>query len=302
MSKSLSAVEQARLAIFTAMTPDTQAVARELETTYSKVAMGFAISQYDVGARIVEVVDDESRFGQASISVKQLAQYLNVHGGPGTLYGLANVARMFDREFVKTTSAKPMANGNFMSVGHWVCLTRLEDPKGRKALVSRILAEGLSVGDLEKEIQSGAAGSRKNARAGGRNPVRPTSVMVGLQKTYQIANTWVRWQKVAVEDVAAGLDTIPPDKVDDAIIAKTRETIALVTKAEEAAAAVRSQLEAGLAHLEEVVDGRKDAAAKPPEYDEGEATPAATAGPAKKPGLKKKGKKKVKKKGKATAV
>ena len=62
---------KSRLAIFNKMLPATQEVAKAYEEKFGKAAHDIVITQYNLGARICAVIENEGEYGSGA--VKQLA-------------------------------------------------------------------------------------------------------------------------------------------------------------------------------------------------------------------------------------
>lgn len=265
MSKTtMTPIEKARLAVYNKMKPATQEVAKQFEEKLGKGATAIVLVQYDMGARVADIVEDENEYGSGA--VKQLAEYLSIPGGETMLYGMMNLARTFDKEYVKTNTLRPMTNSHYMSLQHWLQLMKISEEAKRDKMLERILRESMSANDLEKEIRSGAAGTTKNARQGGRKPKTPSSPILGLQTTFQLANKFIRWEEVADKSVFDRLDEIEPDKVNENLVKKTKETLAMVETTIEKATEMKGRLETNVERLEEVMSKKAEAAAD--EYDE----------------------------------
>jgi len=290
-------IEKARLSIYKKMSPALQEVAKTFEEKLGKGATAIVVIMYDMGSRLKEVVDDEGTYGSGA--VKQLADYHGIPGGETMLYGMMNLSKAFDKEYVKTNSLRPMANGHYMTLGHWLHLMKIQDDTKREKMLERVLRESISANDLEKEIRAGAAGGTKNARQGGRKPKAPSSPIMGLQKTFELANKFVRWDDVAQTAVFDNIDEMEPDKVTDNLLAKAKTTLEMVEKVGETAESMKTHLEANIERIEKVLESKAENAAE--EYDEEEADQkpkkkAKAAKPSENGKAEKDGKKKKKKK------
>lgn len=224
MSKNaISPIEKKRVALLKEMTPATRQVAEDFETRLGRGAQGIILIQYDMGSRVAEVMENEGEYGSGAI--KQISEYLNIAGGETTLYALRNFAESFDKDYVKELSAKPMSNGQFLSVGHWFKVMQLRDRKTQDKIFDRIFRESLTVNELEKEIRGLGTHGKKNARqGGGRKPATPTSPIAGLQTAFQIAQKWANLEPVLEESVFDAIDELPPDRVNEALLEKLQQT------------------------------------------------------------------------------
>ncbi len=290
-------MEKARLSLYRKMTPATQEVAKAFEEQLGNGAAGVVLIQYKLGARVAQIVEDEGTYGNGA--VEQLAQFLAIPGGATSLYGMMNFSKTFDQKYVVVNSKRAMANGQFLTLTHWLNLMKIADEAKRTKWLEKVLKESMSANDLEKEIRSGAAGGTKNARQGGRKPKTPTSPMLGLQATYQLFNKLARWEETAEDAVFDKIDEMEPDKVTENLIAKAKETLTMATSACEKAEEMRDRLEKNVERLEEVWEKKAEEAAE--DYDEDEegegkkkAVKPSTNGHAGKNGTGKKKKKKAK--------
>lgn len=297
MSTTITPIDKARLSIFKKMTPATQEVAKEFEGKVGNAATGIIILQYSLGARVKAIVDDEGTYGSGA--VKQLAEYLAVKGGESYLYSLMNFSDTFEKDYVKQKSSIAMANGEYMTVTHWLQLMKISEEKAREKMLDRVYKESMSANDLEKEIRAGAGGKTKNARQGGRKPKTPSNPMVGLQGIFALSNKFVRFEEVAEKAVFDVLDEIEPDKVTDNLVEKAEKALEIVEQTVEKANEMKDRLETNLERLKEIREKAAESAAE--EYDEEapkkkskkDKAHAESNGDGKKKGKKKKSKKPV---------
>lgn len=264
MSEITSPVDKARAKLFKQMTPATQAIAKEFGEDAKKAATGIVMIQYRLGTRVQAAVENEGEYGSGA--VKLLADYLGTPGGESYLYSLMNFAKSFEKDYVKQKCAIEMANGQHLTITHWLQLMKVEDEGAREKLLKQVFAESMSAGDLEKQIRAGAAGKTKNARQGGRKPKTPSSPLVGLQQIFALDNKLVRFFDVAEKSVFDVLDEISPDKVTENLVERTETALQAVTEANEKTGEMKERLEANLERLKEVREKAEEAAAE--EYDE----------------------------------
>jgi hypothetical protein len=219
--RALAPAEKKRAELYKEMTPQCREVAKDFDGKLQQSARGTIMIQYDMGARMAQVMDDEATYG--SNAAENLAAYLAIRGGATTLYSLRTFADTFDKEFVKLHSNKPMLNGDYLSIGHWFQLMKLAEKSDQEKFLKRVINESLSSNELEREIR--AHGGKKHKRQGGRNPSKPTSVLAGLQQTFQVANKFVRLEDVMSKHVFDAIDEIAADKVTPDLLTKL-ETVA----------------------------------------------------------------------------
>jgi len=267
-TNAVTPVAKKRLALLKEMTPATREVAQDFETRLGKVAHGIILTQYDMGSRVAEVMENEGEYGSGA--VKQLAEYLNVAGGETTLYALRNFSESFDKEYVKEYSLKPMGNGQFLSIGHWFKLMQLKDRKTQEKMLDRIFKESLTVNELEKEVRALGSKDKKNARQGGRKPATPTSPIAGLQTAFQLAQKWSNLVPVLEENVFDSIDELPPDRVNEALLEKLNETKEKIEEMTEKGQSALERVTANIERVETVLANKSEEGSEEDGDEEGE--------------------------------
>lgn len=222
MSKELSPIEKRRQDVYKHMTPQLREVADAFFAKIGKLAAGMILTQYDIGARVSEVLSAETTYGTEA--VKQLAEYLAIPGGETMLYDARNLAETFEKEYVRSWSMQPMADGSHMCVGHWFALTRVKDAKEREKLLKRVLSESMAVRELQAEVRASGV-ETKNSRQGGRKPKTPTSPVIGLQRLFEMGQRLNNYEDVADKSTFDAIEHMPPDRVDDNLVEKLEKTI-----------------------------------------------------------------------------
>lgn len=264
MSEIAVPADKARQKLLKQMTPATRAIAMEFGEDAKKVSVGIVMVKYRLGVRVAAIVADEGEYGNGA--VKLLAEYLGVPEGETGLYSLMNFAKAFEKDYVKQKSQLEMANGNHLTVSHWLQLMKVEDDTAREKLLKQVFSESMSAGDLEKHIRAGAAGKTKNARQGGRKPKTPSSPLVGLQQIFALDNKLVRFFDVAETSVFDVLDEIAADKVTETLVERIENALKAVQEAKEKTGEMETRLEANLERVKDILEKATDAAAQ--EYDE----------------------------------
>ena len=100
----------------------------------------------------------------------QLAVYLAVDGGTKGLAMLRRWHDTVDEETVRSYTTRPMANGAYLTVEHWLAIVKIKDAGERQRLLDQTVAEGLSSRDLARRVRG--ADSSKNHRPGAGRPVQ----------------------------------------------------------------------------------------------------------------------------------
>jgi len=273
MANSVTPVEKARAKLLTQMTPATREVAQEFLTSTVRTATGVVMFHYNLGQRIAQVVNDEATFGDSAVEL--LAGYLGIKGGPTYLYALRNFAETFDKEYVKQNTSNLMANGDTLSVAHWLNLTKLSEEAARTNMLKRVFAESMSSKDLDAEIKAGMAGNRKNTRQGGRNPKVPSNPLIGLHSICQMGVKIVRFEPVANSSVFDALDALSPDHVTADVLKRTQSALEQLDETLEKMHHMQKRLQGNVKRLQSIRNGPRAIADKTEDKAETGAKPAA---------------------------
>lgn len=289
--------DKARIKLFEKMTPATQEVAREFDGKIQTTSVGVIMNAYKMGARVAAIVENEAEYGDNAVNL--LAGYLNIPGGETVLYMYMNIAKAVDKDFIKAKSSIAMANGQYLTLSHWVQLAKLEDPKNRDSLLEKVYKKSLSARDLEVEIRAGVGGKTKNARQGGRKPKAPSSAAVGLQQVFALGNKYTRFTEIADVSVFDALDELEPDKVTGVLVERAEKALEITRDVATKAADAAGRLEGNISRLKDVL-AAAEKKADAGEDAEPEEKPAKKKGKAEAPAgkgdkTKKKKKKKAKK-------
>lgn len=221
MANAVAPIQKKRAEILQEMTAAGRKVAEEFEKKLGIGAQGIVMVQYDLGARLADVFENEADYGTGYC--KQLAAYLSIPGGETTLYSLRNFSQAFERGFVKDETTQPLANGQYLELGHWVKLSQLKDRSDVKAYLKRIRTESMSARELSREISATGAKLR-NSRQGGRKPSAPSSPLAGLQQTFSLAQKFANLEDVLETNVFKAIDHMPAESVNETLQVKLGET------------------------------------------------------------------------------
>lgn len=212
---ALSPAEKQRQNLFKQMTPDTQQIVTDYQGRIAKANTGTVIMQYDLGAHVAQMIQEEAKFGSGA--VKLVAAYLG--SDEALMYNLRQFAAEFDRDYVRTLSGREMGNGKMLSVGHWFQVMKLKDKDDQKKILEKVFKQSLTVGDLELEVRT--TGKTKNARSGGRKAKVPSSAIIGLQKSWQLLNAFNNYEDQVMEkSVLTAIDKMGEEDVTDALLEK----------------------------------------------------------------------------------
>jgi hypothetical protein len=238
MSASTDLTVKAREIIFQEMDPVTQAAAQE---GLKKVESGRKIAvlvSYDLGTIVNSVLEAKHlNETQQRQELKKLAAYWNQPElGPTTLYDLRNVAIGFDRDFVKAQVESPMANGQYLSWGHFRELQKMptDTPAGVKAQMARlkqIRHHCMTVNELELEGQGRRDSEIK--RMGGRKPSLPKTPTAMLQKIYTTVQLTDNYLQAMSEPLGGIFLEMPPQDVDAQFVANIDSTLARMAEAQQ---------------------------------------------------------------------
>lgn len=259
---AVAPIEKKRAMALKAMPEALQEVAHDLEAKLGRGSAGIITIQYNMGCRINDVLKDEGKYG--SKAIEQLAEYLPLPGSTPKsrqqmLYSLKNLASEFEREFIDSWSKKPMANGHFLELSHWLQLMKLKSRKDQEKMLGRILKNSLSSLDLEKEVRAGAGGGTKNTRQGGRKPKTPSSAIAGLQATFTMANKLANYEPVVEENVFGVIEEMPADEVTEVLLANLEKTVEALETTAEKVEAMKEKGEECLERVKGILADRDEA-------------------------------------------
>ncbi len=294
------AFEKARQKLLAEMTEPTQQIAQECDTMLDKGNRGITRTFYNIGARMVEALDEAKQGEYGSNAAKQLASYISYfEGDTNKLYNLRQVAITFDEAFVNEYSEKKIGKGEHMSIEHWVQLSRIAKPAERQKMLDAVVTHGLSAAEVARRIRSGEV-QAKNIRGGGRRVAPPSSLLSGLEKLRADSLKVTNYLKMCDKHVFGKIASMAVADFSDTLVAKLEadkaELATLRTKLDEADKSIDACLVRGKKALSEK-EAKKAAEAKAAKA--GKATPAK---PAAKPAKPKAAKPKIKAKRPAAAT
>ena len=205
-----------RAEILTMMRPKTQEVAKAIIKQAGVAAKGIISIQYNVGARIAEVVRNPEIYGIEAVT--QLADYSGYPGGATALYALKNFADAFTKEYVVQQTSTLMEDGRPLRYGHFLAIMRVRGKDNQQKLLKQTRVNAWGVNQLQKEIHANY--DVINARSGGRSPATPTSPAAGLQKLFSVAQQLDNYLPVLQVSVLDKLAELAPDQVTRALLDK----------------------------------------------------------------------------------
>jgi hypothetical protein len=232
------------------MTDDLQQVALDFENKLKKRARMQCLVEWDMGSKVREIIEEEAHYG--SNAVQQLADYLGKQAT--TVYNWRNFAEAFDRQFVDTTSAEPMSNGEYLDTKHFYVMMKVTDGRKQRKLWNQVKQLSWSANQLEAEV--GATAETKNDRSGGRKPQRPVSPSAGLESIRKDAQKVENLIPMICEASCDEIDEMSPDAVDEMLfeaLTKARDTVA---KMHDAAGVLLDRFDANIERVERVLEAK----------------------------------------------
>ena len=120
----------------------------ELQDLLGKGLRGEAQAKYDSGRVVADVMDKPKRYGEQGVKLLGKAFRLDVD----TLYGYANVARVWSATDFKKLMTRTGDLGVPLTFSHLIELSKVKEAKKRDRLIERCLDEGLTVRELKNAL------------------------------------------------------------------------------------------------------------------------------------------------------
>jgi len=113
---------------------------------------GMCMLWYDMGHRLRKVFLEEAKYG--SNAMEQLAEYLGYARDEGVqfLHAMRLLAESFDRDFVHRQLQEPMADGQPLRFGHFMCVREVASIAKRKQWLDLARKKCLSPESLDKIV------------------------------------------------------------------------------------------------------------------------------------------------------
>jgi hypothetical protein len=226
------------------MSPKLQDLAKQIDRKVKTADRGNVLIAHAIGELLAHATEKEGIFD--SKPLERIAQYIVIPGGDRTLATYRHLAVTFDRPFIEAELAKPLANGQLLTVSHFVEVSTIAQPEVRREILDWIRRECISIADLRDELVT--RGLRSSIKKGGgrRKAKRPVSPLAGLHRFSAQAQQVVDYAGVLTQ-VFAEIQEMPPAEV-------SKELRNEVENAESAAANAIEQLQTLMQQLK----GAKD--------------------------------------------
>jgi hypothetical protein len=300
---ALTVIEQKRQDLLAEMTPALQDVTKYFEQKMGKTAGGIVKARYDMGSRLLPVIDEARTHLYGQNAMPQLAAYFDIPGGVTALYNLANFARSFDREFVVEQASLPLSNGRYLELGHFFQIMQVQSKADQRKLFAKVRAEGWSVNQLDAELKAAShlktvQRGRGKGRGPGRNPGRPTSPAAGLQTAFAQAQKLDNYLlSVMEESVFEPLEEVAPADVDERLFERWGTTRDQLEQTATDIAGTLERMRPVEERLRQIQEARRQAAEQAAEaladadedFEPDEPLPSTPPAPAKKAAAKKSG-------------
>jgi len=234
----------------------TKALRRIYHDGAERLAKGdaaFVLTRYDIGAELIEIEEDEEKYGKAA--VRQLAIAWGVSSSPDSganmLYAWRAIASRWSRDQVKALLDRRGVRQTTICLEHLIELNRIRSDKDLTKYTERIFEEGLTAGDLASEIT--AKLDRKRSSSGGRKPTPPRSPMAGLQQIVEMTKTFVGRSSVWESGIFHKLEEAAPSTIDESILSKLEQVQAQQQKMIKTSKSMVARIEACAARVRRVL-------------------------------------------------
>lgn len=209
--------------------------------------------RYEIGVEVVEVLDNESRYG--SHALVQLSEALGGDMSDSELYHYAQLARTFTATELEKLSKRYTKKGNVISWGKLRELLPLE-PGQRKTLLKRLFEEDLTVRQLaalKKEL-TGASGKA------GRGPSIPKTPIAACDQIHKLIGELQKRHEYWEDSLFAKIRELPMDELasQEVLLDRLRTIDADVTWLQDTAGDLKYQVDQALRRvMGEVVNAER---------------------------------------------
>lgn len=215
ISEAGSAKKKRALAVGS-MNPELRKLFTVLEKEVLQLGNVIVMGRHRIGQRVSAVIGSERTYGEGA--VETLAAALNCT--PSALYEYRRIAESYTTEEIKRMLALRTAGGNCLSYNHFNLISPTEGAE-RKALITRIIEEDLSVDQLALIIQDKHGGKRSR---GGRKPQSPKTISAGLHQLNKFSEDVGKrmgiWDVAIFDRMVKG----PSDDLDEKLLKSVHNT------------------------------------------------------------------------------
>lgn len=279
-------------ALFEEMTPATRQIAERYRQLLRSNHVDQVLARYDLGVTCARIAADERAYGAEAF--RQLAGYLRLDNGVRAISAYRRWSSTYSRDFVRTETAQPMANGVELTTQHWCVLAMVDDGEGRARLYRDMRANGWSSRTLADAVSSSGLAGKSAASGGGRPPAAAATPAAFVAKIRKLCASLHNFVEADHFDASmAELQNSDPVEMSPGFVKSLRDAIEQARLAELDSRQLAHELQGVLATISAVQpsDAVADkAAAYAPkedptlineyELDEGEASAAPSALPA----------------------
>jgi len=263
-------VEIARAKVYSEMQPSTQKVVGQLAEEDKRVNVSSVMWAYYRGTHIRRVMQSPEVYGENAI--EQIATWLYgaeaddkvglqrmSASGRAQLRNLAKFAEI-DANFVRKWSVKPNKHGGFLTWSHWLLLSRLKDLSKLTLMVKTTINNAWTTAELREQMAGRGLNPSVSGNPAGRTPTTPASALQGMVRTLRSATSLAKWLPMFEKTTLPLLDKMPPDKIDELVVSRIRETVEEVDSLEALLEHVRPELQRALDRVETVLEKRQSKA------------------------------------------
>jgi hypothetical protein len=204
-TKELSQMTDYQAKVAKNMSPELLEVAQRVDALVKMAQKGTILAFYDVGTKLRQVSEDQTNEN----GLELIGQYLGYT--EKTQYRMLiywrDLAVTWDRETLKSEMEQRMANGQALSLQHFLSLTAVSDPARRQKLLDDTRKKNWSSQMLHLEITGNKSrggkgkGNSKGHSSGGKTQDVPESPAAAFQKGFATANRLANYLELLPEAV-----------------------------------------------------------------------------------------------------
>jgi hypothetical protein len=267
--KSTEDVKATRKALLSSLSTSARKLVEQFISREGKSGASEILTKWDHGADVAKIMANPDEFG-----IDFVTSLATLTGeSEDSLYAYRNFSQRFKREHVAALAERVTARGTHLTWKHFRVLLSVEDRKAMRDYLNRAFEEGLSANQLEVEVAGGNhQQTRTMSRGGGRKPAKPSSVGAGLRQIVSVSQSLVKRADVWDDAVCKAVLNEDPAKLDEDLATSLVTAAQEVDELVEALQSTSKSLHKSLAHVEQVLEKRKQA-------DKGDGKPSKAAAP-----------------------